>query len=295
MVLIRICILGLLLRVATYSSASSADPDVFIIRNVIIIEPGSPSDLTVVNIQVIDGKVAAVTEDKIQAPTGAHVSNARRGYLLGDIEVGEPPRFIILDKDPLKNFGVMQDTRSHTKFVMEGSRITTDNLDTKVVVAPTRPVSRRWISYNPPPIVIPLSVDFNKKWNAFEGEYVSTLFSAGIFLDRAFWWSQNQASKSQLGVGNIKDYEGGNIRAIRAGLNGEIRFKRSWVARSHRRGSEASDWGGMSSARPHNPALLLVPALFTLEEPQVAQRAGWKHHAPPRLRDQAGLPSTGPA
>jgi phosphate-selective porin OprO/OprP len=47
-------------------------------------------------------------------------------------------------------------------------------------------------------------------------------------MDRAHWLSQNDASQSQPGVGDLTDLDGGTIRALRFGLNGDIKFKRPW-------------------------------------------------------------------
>ena len=38
------------------------------------------------------------------------------------------------------------------------------------------------------------------------------LFSAGLFLDRANWLSQNEASRNQPGVGDIEDFDGKSFR-----------------------------------------------------------------------------------
>jgi phosphate-selective porin OprO/OprP len=45
-------------------------------------------------------------------------------------------------------------------------------------------------------------------------------------LDRQFWLSQDSSSESQ--VGDLSDFEGGEIRALRFGVVGTLNFKRPW-------------------------------------------------------------------
>jgi len=45
-------------------------------------------------------------------------------------------------------------------------------------------------------------------------------------LDRQFWLSQDRASESQ--VGELSDFEGGEIRGARFGVAGTLNFKRPW-------------------------------------------------------------------
>jgi len=45
-------------------------------------------------------------------------------------------------------------------------------------------------------------------------------------LDRQFWLSQDDNSENQ--VGDLSDFEGGEIRVLRAGVVGTLNFKRPW-------------------------------------------------------------------
>ena len=93
---------------------------------------------------------------------------------------------------------------------------------------PDPPVNAHWISHQPPPVARPEDFDPNEQWNAFDFKHSSLVISAGLLLDRAHWLSQNDASQEQPGVGDITDYDGGTIRALRFGLNGDIKFRRPW-------------------------------------------------------------------
>ena len=58
--------LAFLLLVATPSLVVAAELPEMIIRNVLIIEPGSKTDATSVDIQIKKGRVALVSEDRIR-------------------------------------------------------------------------------------------------------------------------------------------------------------------------------------------------------------------------------------
>ncbi len=220
--------LGLLLYMTILSPAVAAELSDLIIRDVYVTGHDGQSDATLVNMQIINGRVVLVSKDHIPTADGIPVKDARKGYLLGDFEVGMPPQFIILDENPVEHFDVLQDTSTHTTFSIAEGQIVTDELEVSVEVDPPAPAQKHWISHNPPPVVMPKSFDPDKKWNAFDTKHVSGLVSGGVFLDRANWISQNDASRDQPGVGDLEDFDGGTIRAFRAGLNGYIKFKRPW-------------------------------------------------------------------
>jgi phosphate-selective porin OprO/OprP len=217
------------LLVAIPSLGVAAELPEMIIRNVRISESGSKKDATTVDIHIKKGRVAHVSEDRIHAEAGVRVEDADNGYLVGDLEIGLPPQFLIVDKNPVTNFEVLLDTPAHTTFAINVDQIVKDTLSESLEdVSPTR-VIEHWFSYNPPPVHFDDSFTFDEKWNAFDSKHFTGLFSAGLFLDRANWLSQNDASRNQPGVGDLEDYDGGTIRAFRFGLNGQILFARPWL------------------------------------------------------------------
>ena len=227
MIRLSLAIAALVLMFASPHAVAAELPEL-IIRNVQIIEPGSKTDATLVDIQIKKGRVAQISEDRIHAEEGVRVEDAENGYLLGNLEVGLPPQFIIVVKNPVENFDVLLDTPAHTTFAIKGDEIIKDELSESAVDAQLTQVMSHWFSYNPPPVHIDDSYVFDDKWNAFENRYFTGLFSAGLFLDRANWISQNDASRNQPGVGEIEDFDGGTIRAFRFGLNGQLNFARPW-------------------------------------------------------------------
>ena len=224
----RALALVLLLHMTIPSHAVGAELPEMIIRNVMILVPGSKTDASSVDIQIKKGRVALISEERIHAETGVRVEDANGGYLLGKLEVGLPPKFLIVSKNPVENFEVLLDTPMYTTFAINGDEIIRDQLSVSLEDAPPNQLHEKWISYNPPPVVIDDTFVFDEKWNAFENNYFTGLFSAGLFLDRANWLSQNDESRNQPGVGDIEDYDGGTIRAFRFGLNGQINFTRPW-------------------------------------------------------------------
>lgn len=64
------------------------------------------------------------------------------------------------------------------------------------------------------------------KWNRFETKPVSGVFAAALIVDRQHWLGQDRASKEQ--VGDLGDFEGGEIRGFRIGVVGTFNFERPW-------------------------------------------------------------------
>lgn len=207
--------------------ALAAEAPEMIIRNVQVNQPGDGAGIKSVDIQILKGRVAHISDDRIHAEDGMPVKDANEGFLLGHLEIGLPPIFIIVDDNPIENFEVLQNTLAHTTFSIDGEQIVIDYLTASSDRGGTGQVVDTWIGYNPPPVVLDDTYVFDDKWNAFDTEHVTSLFSAGLFLDRANWMSQNGASRDQ--VGDLGDYDGGTIRAFRFGLTGRINFARPWT------------------------------------------------------------------
>ncbi len=223
----RALALALLFGLAVPTFAADKLPEL-IIRNVLINESGSKTDARSVDIQISKGRVAHVSEDRLHAADGVRVEDARGGYVLGELAIGLPPRFVIVDDNPLTNFDVLLHTPAHITFAVDGEEIVKDILAASTDYVPPDQTVDLWISHNPPPVIVDERYSFDEKWNAFENDYFTGLVSAGLFMDRANWLSQNDASRNQPGVGDIQDYDGGSIRAFRFGLNGHINFATPW-------------------------------------------------------------------
>ena len=99
-----------------------------LVRNVTLIDPSQESEDRVVNILIREGKLDVVTEDKISRDEAEQVVNANKGFIVGKLELGEPPSFMIFREDPRENFEVMLDTKSYTSFAVSKGVIVRNRL-----------------------------------------------------------------------------------------------------------------------------------------------------------------------
>jgi len=205
--------------------AQAADPGTVLIRNVRLIDRDGQAEDAVVSILIKDGKLDVVTKDEIPAAEAALVVDAQNGVLLGQLHVGEPPSFLILDQDPRDDIEVLLDTKTHARFVVHNGEVIKNTLPEAVDVEPTKKAG--WLAYTPPPMALPLSYQDETKWNRWEGKYVSGIFVAAVALDRQRWFSQDDASEQQ--VGDLAGFDGGEIRGLRFGVVGTLNFKKPWV------------------------------------------------------------------
>ena len=209
--------------------AQVVDPQNVLIQNVHIAEGGSETEAVLVNILINDNKLDIVSQDPLPDDGSVVILDARNGFLLGNLEVGETPSFIILNQDPRENFEILLDTSFFTIFAIHNGRLFRNNLFAPDVdLAASQPVARGWKAYTPPPMALPSSYLDNTKFNKWDTEYVSGIFLAAAVLDRMNWWSQDAGSQEQLDV-DLNDFDGGEIRGFRAGVVGTLNFDKPWV------------------------------------------------------------------
>jgi phosphate-selective porin OprO/OprP len=228
----RLC-LGILVLLILQPSlrVHAADPVKILIRNVLMIDREGETEDVVVQILITGGKLDVVTKDEISAEEATLAVDAQEGVLLGALHVGEPASFLILDQDPREDVEVLLDTKAHTRFAIHEGVILKNTLQQVADVEPEpteKPKKKSgWLAYSPPPLAMPLSYQDSTKWNKWETKYVSGLFLAALIVDRQWWPSQNSASQQQ--VGDLGDFEGGEIRGLRFGAVGTLNFKKPWV------------------------------------------------------------------
>jgi phosphate-selective porin OprO/OprP len=219
-----------LLALLSLNTAYSQEtvPEKVLVRNVVLFDPNGEVEDKTVNILIVDKKLDLVSEDKISGKGIALVVNAHNGVLVGNLNLGTPPTFLIFDKDPREDSYVLMDTRKYAVFSMNGGVVfnnTLENVGTFEIEEETEEAS--WLAYTPPPLAVPLNYKDTSPWNHWETKWFSGLFFAVLALDRINWLSQDQESESQLGKLNI--YDGGEIRAFRFGMIGTINFEKPWV------------------------------------------------------------------
>jgi len=219
----------ILLLTLTFSAhAQSIGPDRVLIRNVILLDPAGVVEDKLVNILLRDNKLDIVTEDKISRDDADMVVNAHKGILLGKLEVGQKPSFIIFEEDPRDNFEVMMDTFAYSVFAVDEGVVVKNLLVGVVADEPDEePKKAGWLAYTPPPLMVPLNYQDTTKWNKFETKYVNGIFVSALVIDRMNWLSQDEGSENQWG--DISLYDGGEIRGFRFGLIGTLNFEKPWV------------------------------------------------------------------
>jgi len=213
----------------TAAFAQTVDPQNVLIRNVQLIQGGEGTEGVSVNLLIKDNKLEIITQDEVTVDDSMLAVDARNGYLLGQLKIGETPSFIILNQDPRENFEILMDTSFFTVFAVHNGRLFENNLFEveKEEVEEEEPKRIGWTAYAPPPMALPLSYLDTTKWNRWETKYVSGIFIAAAVLDNQRWLSQN--SNSQQQVGDLQQFEGGEIRGLRVAAAGTINFKKPWI------------------------------------------------------------------
>ncbi len=201
-------------------------PETVLIRNVTLIDQEGETDDVVVHVLIRDNKIDVVTKDEIAADTAELALNAQQGILLGNLEPGEPPSFIILSRDPRKDFAVLLDTATYARFAVHDGKIVRNRLP-RAYDFGQKPRRSGWLAYSPPPLSLPSSYQDTSKWNRWETKPVSGLFFGALALDRQNWQSQDGNSVAQ--VGDLDAFDGGAIRGLRFGAVGTLNFRQPWV------------------------------------------------------------------
>ena len=207
--------------------AHAADPERIIITNAKLVGRDAAAQDVAINILIVDGKLKVVTKDALVIEPDDTAVDSNGGFLFGQLAIGARPSFVILDQDPRDNVDALLDTKTHAKFAIRQGVIIKNDFPAK----PPSPVEatpkpRVWRAYAPPPIAVPIRYYDTRKWNKFETKPVSGLFIGALLMDRQHWLSQDGNSETQ--VGDLSDFEGGEIRAARFGVVGTLNFTRPW-------------------------------------------------------------------
>jgi phosphate-selective porin OprO/OprP len=218
-----------LLLFISNAMAQIVDPQNVLIQNVHIAEGGAGTEAVLVNILIKDNKLDIVSQDPLPDDGSVVILDARDGYLLGNLEVGETPSFIVLNQDPRENFEILLNTSFFTIFAVHDGRLFRNNLFAPDVdEADRQPVVTGWKAYTPPPMALPSSYRDSTKFNKWDTEYVSGIFIAAAVLDRMNWLSQDAGSQEQLEQ-DLDNFDGGEIRGFRIGSIGTLNFEKPWV------------------------------------------------------------------
>ena len=207
--------------------ADAADSERIIVTDARLVGREAAVQDVAVNVLIVDGTLTVVTKDPLVIQPGDIAVDSNGGFLFGQLALGSRPSFVILDQDPRENVDVLLDTKTHARFAVREGVIVKNELES-IPATPEdlEPKPRRWKAYTPPPIAMPIRYYDTRKWNKFETGPVSGLFIGALVVDRQRWLSQDSNSESQ--VGDLSDFDGGEIRAARFGVVGTLNFKRPW-------------------------------------------------------------------
>ncbi|MGI9308585.1 MAG: OprO/OprP family phosphate-selective porin [Gammaproteobacteria bacterium] len=200
-------------------------PEKLLIRNVTILNQDG-GDNNIVSMLLIDGKLDVITEDDIALDSADLALDADEGVILGNLDIGEPANFLILSGNPRDNPELLLDTARYGRFAVRDGEVLRNTLsEAKDDVR--QPKRSGWLAYTPPPIAAPGSFQDTTKFNRWDTKWVSGLFLGALVLDRQNWQSQDAQSEAQ--VGNLDNFDGGEIRGLRFGAVGTINFTQPWV------------------------------------------------------------------
>lgn len=225
-------VLSLLFFVCTVVSAQVVDPHNVLIQNVHIVggESGG-EDKATVSVLIRDNKLEIITQDEVALEDGTVTIDGDGGFVVGTLFVDEVPSFVIFDEDPAVNIDVLVDSEPHVVFAVNNGELVRNSLfevqKSAFETARNEATTAGWMAYTPPPMAIPSAYFDDTKWNKWETRYVDGIFLAAGILDRIHWTSQNSDSRQQ--VGDLENFEGGEVRGFRFGAIGTINFKKPWV------------------------------------------------------------------
>lgn len=195
-----------------------------LIRNLRLIDRVGETEDQSVSILIQDEELYLVTKDEIELDSGMVGYDAQNGMVLGNLVIGKPANFLIVKEDPREDIEVLLDTKTYVVFAIREGTIIRNELRMLNFPEPEQNKKKLgWIAYTPPPMALPISYTDKSKWNRWDTEYMSGIFIAAIAIDRQRWVAQDEKSEEQ--VGDLKDYEGGEIRAFRFGIAGTFNFK----------------------------------------------------------------------
>ena len=201
------------------------DLEKILIRNVTVIDLGRETEDVVVSILIKQKKLELVTPDKIELQKADIAFDAKGGFILGNLKLGDLAGFIILNQDPRANENVLLDSKLYTVFAMSRGEVVLNKL-IRIDVDAQKQI-RGWRSYSPPPVSLPLSYQNKRKWNVFRTKPINIVLAGAILLENTRWFAQDSINEHQ--VGSLSQYEGGSVRGFRIGVFGTFNFKKPWT------------------------------------------------------------------
>jgi phosphate-selective porin OprO/OprP len=226
---LRQYLMCLFLSVGLVWPAIAQSENTILIRNITLLGQEGEKEKVVVNVLIKSSELNIITQDPIPLDAADIVFDAREGTVMGNLKLGEPASFLVLDGDPSENVELLLDTKTHTIFAIHEGSVLKNTLQTITDESPAERERKQagWLAYTAPPLAVPLNYKDDGRWNKFNTKYVSGIFTGAVVLDRQSWTDQDSESRSQ--VGDLKSFEGGEIRGLRFGGVGTLNFEQPWV------------------------------------------------------------------
>lgn len=199
--------------------------DSILIQKVYLISREDSLGDILVNVLITGKTLKLITRDEVLFGRGVQAFDGGHGFLFGNVVLGKPPSFVILNENPRKNFDVILNTSVHTTFAIDNGVVKKNTLNQVRSKGSSRRIS--WSAYQAPPLAVPINYYSARKWNKFDTKIISGLFNGVLALDRLRWISQDDESKAQ--VGELSETSVGALRALRFGIVGTINFKNPWI------------------------------------------------------------------
>jgi phosphate-selective porin OprO and OprP len=219
-----------------FSWASSVTEKPLMVRNVTLMDTQRIKTDVIVNLMIANNKLVIVSKDELPVDGETRIINAKGGFLLGHLSVGNPVTFMIFTQDPREHRHIILDTKSHAEMaVLNGTLINSKYPIESEITSPgtitnaknNTQKKRGWLAYTPPPLALATSYQDSRKWNRWESKWIDGIFLGALAVDRQNWVSQDSDNEKQ--VGPLDEFDRGEIRALRFAVAGTINFESPWV------------------------------------------------------------------
>jgi phosphate-selective porin OprO/OprP len=167
------------------AAVQAREPEKILIQNVSLMDEDDQEADVIVNILVTDRKLEVVTQDEISTDKVSLAFDARQGYLIGRLTLGQQPSFMILDGDPRNDIQILLDTDSHARFAMQEGIIVRNRLDRARDIG-KEPRQTGWFAYSPPPLSLPIGYESGSRWNLWKTKWISGIFIGTLALDSQY-------------------------------------------------------------------------------------------------------------
>lgn len=214
-----------------YSSEILAqeENEIFVLHDISIPDSYNAPEGTKINLIIRDGILDLITEDPIPEEDGSVNFDARGGIIVGDVELGLPASFFIINEN-VSISDAMQDTKVHARFIMVQGDVVKNNLSrfSDNSTPEMKIEEERWFAYTPPPRISRTTEANRDNWNRFNTKHSDGVVFGALLLDRQKWTTQDTGSESL--VGDLNNFSGGQIRGFRVGAVGTIKaFESPWT------------------------------------------------------------------